>query len=191
MCCDSHLWSGKHHSHLHPWKISFGPRGFLKFYMLKLLQEKPMSGYELMNEIEKRTFGAWRPTSGSIYPTLMEFEDAGEIEEVAPEKRKERGKRTYKLTHKGQERLAEWRRLRRDMRTRVARWRTFWREFYEPSLEESIDELNIGIQRLEGSLSEVSSLTKEEIDELKKKLTHLNERFAQIVMTLKNSVNEG
>ena len=45
------------------------PRGLLKFLVLKMINEKPMSGVEIVEEIEKQT-GSWKPSSGSIYPLL-------------------------------------------------------------------------------------------------------------------------
>ena len=47
--------------------------------MLALLTERPMHGYEMIQEIDSRTGGAWRPSPGSIYPTLQLLEDEGVI----------------------------------------------------------------------------------------------------------------
>ena len=44
------------------------PRGLLRFLVLKFLAEKPMSGVEIVEEIEHETGGKWKPSSGSIYP---------------------------------------------------------------------------------------------------------------------------
>jgi len=43
------------------------PKGFLRYQVLRLLKEKPMSGSEIMSEIEEETDGNWRPSPGSIY----------------------------------------------------------------------------------------------------------------------------
>ncbi|WP_187398697.1 helix-turn-helix transcriptional regulator [Micromonospora sp. WP24] len=47
--------------------------------VLALLTERPMHGYEMIQEIDSRTGGAWRPSPGSIYPTLQLLEDEGVI----------------------------------------------------------------------------------------------------------------
>jgi DNA-binding PadR family transcriptional regulator len=55
-----------------------------------------MHGYEMMQELEGRTGGAWRPSAGSIYPTLQLLEDEGLVrgEEVGDRRR-------YTLTDAG------------------------------------------------------------------------------------------
>jgi DNA-binding PadR family transcriptional regulator len=42
-----------------------------------LLAEGPLNGYQIMQEIERRSDGAWRPSSGSVYPALAQLEDEG------------------------------------------------------------------------------------------------------------------
>jgi DNA-binding PadR family transcriptional regulator len=46
------------------------PRGLLRFLVLKMLSEKPMSGTEIAEQIKEQTGGRWKPSSGSIYPLL-------------------------------------------------------------------------------------------------------------------------
>lgn len=46
------------------------PRGFLRMYMLALLSLQPQTGYSVMQHINERTQGAWRPGPGTIYPLL-------------------------------------------------------------------------------------------------------------------------
>ena len=45
-----------------------------------MLSDKPMHGYDLIRELEERSGGAWRPSPGSIYPTLQLIEDEGLVE---------------------------------------------------------------------------------------------------------------
>ena len=52
-------------------------RGDVRAAMLVLLDEQPHTGYSLMEEIERRSNGAWRPSPGSVYPTLQQLEDEG------------------------------------------------------------------------------------------------------------------
>jgi len=51
--------------------------------VLALLLERPMHGYEIIQELESRTGGIWRPSPGSVYPTLQLLEDEGLIERRA------------------------------------------------------------------------------------------------------------
>jgi DNA-binding PadR family transcriptional regulator len=63
-----------------PFKINLIPPGILKPLILNILMEKPMHGYEIMNEISRRTDGFWRPTAGSIYPALNSLVKDGYVE---------------------------------------------------------------------------------------------------------------
>jgi DNA-binding PadR family transcriptional regulator len=61
-----------------------------------------MHGYDLIRELEERSGGMWRPSPGSVYPTLQLLEDEGL---VAGEERD--GKRVFSLTDAGRAELQE------------------------------------------------------------------------------------
>ena len=63
------------------------PRGDVRAAILVLLDEEPRNGYGIMQEIEERSAGAWRPSPGSVYPVLQQLEDEGL---VAPQETGER-----------------------------------------------------------------------------------------------------
>lgn len=71
-------------------------RGEVRTAVLALLAEQPMHGYQMIQEIELRTAGQWKPSAGSIYPTLQMLTDAGII--TAEEAN---GRKTYSLTDEG------------------------------------------------------------------------------------------
>jgi DNA-binding PadR family transcriptional regulator len=71
-------------------------RGDVRASLLALLKERPMHGYEMITEIGERTGGAWRPSPGSVYPTLQLLEEEGLI--VAQETG---GKKLFDLTEAG------------------------------------------------------------------------------------------
>ncbi len=54
-------------------------RGDVRLALLRLLAEAPSNGYQLMQTIEERSDGRWRPSPGSVYPTLAQLEDEGLI----------------------------------------------------------------------------------------------------------------
>jgi DNA-binding PadR family transcriptional regulator len=66
-----------------------GRRPNVRAAVLALLSERPMHGYEMITELETRTGGVWRPSPGSVYPTLQLLEDEGLIvsEETGGRKR--------------------------------------------------------------------------------------------------------
>jgi DNA-binding PadR family transcriptional regulator len=73
-------------------------RGDVRAAVLALLAERPMHGYEMIQELEERTGGLWRPSAGSIYPTLQLLEDEDLIKGEESE-----GKRRFELSGKGRE----------------------------------------------------------------------------------------
>ena len=77
-------------------------RGDVRAALLVLLAEEPRNGYQLMQEIEDRSGGAWRPSPGSVYPTLQQLEDEGLIAT-----RDREGQRVFDLTDEGRARVAE------------------------------------------------------------------------------------
>jgi DNA-binding PadR family transcriptional regulator len=92
------------------------PKGFLRYQVLELLNEKPLSGSEIMNEIEKRTNKLWKPSPGSVYPLLAWLQDNGYIKEVPTE---ESGIKRYTLTDKGKKLLEEQRKVRAELRDKA------------------------------------------------------------------------
>ncbi len=73
-------------------------RGDVRAALLVLLAERPMHGYEMISQLEERTQGAWRPSPGSVYPTLQLLEDEGLVRVEA-----DGGRRRYHLTSEGRE----------------------------------------------------------------------------------------
>lgn len=73
-------------------------RGDVRTAVLVLLTENPMHGYQIIREIEERSGGSWKPSAGSVYPTLQLLADEGLI--TAEESN---GRKTYMLTEAGRE----------------------------------------------------------------------------------------
>jgi DNA-binding PadR family transcriptional regulator len=73
-------------------------RGDVRAAILHLLAEEPRNGYALMQEIEERSGGAWRPSPGSVYPALQQLEDEGLIR---PDEAG--GRKAFALTDAGRE----------------------------------------------------------------------------------------
>lgn len=75
-------------------------RGDVRLALLRLLAEEPRNGYQLMQTIEERSAGNWRPSPGSVYPTLAQLEDEGLIRSSEAE-----GARRFEITDAGREHL--------------------------------------------------------------------------------------
>ena len=80
------------------------PKGYLRSRVLKLLDEQPMSGAEIMREIENSTSMRWKPSPGSVYPLLSWLLDTGYTRELNDS---EAGVRRYELTAEGKKFLEE------------------------------------------------------------------------------------
>ncbi len=80
--------------HNRKWKIF--ERGDLKFVILRLISQRPMHGYEVMKALEEESKGYYRPSPGSVYPTLQMLQDEGY---VTVEERE--GKKIFTITDAG------------------------------------------------------------------------------------------
>ena len=71
-------------------------RGDVRTALLLLLAEEPRNGYQLMQTIEERSGGRWRPSPGSVYPTLAQLEDEGLIRAIERD-----GAKLFEITDAG------------------------------------------------------------------------------------------
>ncbi len=79
-------------------------RGNVRAAILLLLEEEPRNGYQVMQEIEQRSEGAWRPSPGSVYPAFQLLADEGLIHGVARD-----GGNVFELTDEGRKHVEEHR----------------------------------------------------------------------------------
>jgi DNA-binding PadR family transcriptional regulator len=77
-------------------------RGDVRAALLLLLADEPRNGYQLMQAIEELSGGRWRPSPGSIYPTLAQLEDEGLIKATETDAGK-----LFEVTDAGREHLEE------------------------------------------------------------------------------------
>ncbi|GAA2793725.1 PadR family transcriptional regulator [Kribbella solani] len=84
------------------WRGPKARRGDVRAAILAVLAEQPMNGYQIIQEIAERSGGVWKPSPGSIYPTLQQLEDEGLVTADA-----EAGRRTFRLTDEGRTYVGE------------------------------------------------------------------------------------
>jgi DNA-binding PadR family transcriptional regulator len=77
-------------------------RGDVRAALLVLLDEEPRNGYGLIQELERRTDGVWRPSPGSVYPALSLLEDEGLVRAQETE-----GRKLFELTDAGRAYVAD------------------------------------------------------------------------------------
>jgi DNA-binding PadR family transcriptional regulator len=112
-------------------------QGDLKYVILRMLQEKPRHGYEIIKELEDRFGGAYSPSPGTVYPTLTMLEDIG----YASVSTDEGGRKVYSITEQGRAYLAEHSATVDSIFERIAK-------FVEGFFDEPMMELNHAMRRL-------------------------------------------
>jgi len=165
------------------------PKGFLRHNVLELLSEKPMSGSEIIEEIEKRTNGRWKPSPGSIYPLLAWLQDNGYIKEVVAE---EGGMKRYTLTEKGKTFLEQERKIKEKLQKEAkflpppflgALWFKIPPE-KTAKLRASMDRIICSFFELAGKLQEhfseqIIEDVQKVLDETAAKLEEINKKFGK------------
>ena len=91
--------------------------GRLRLYLLKLLEESPRHGYEVIRLLEDRFLGLYAPSPGTIYPRLQRLEAEGLVEQS---KEEEGGRKVYRITDAGRQELAARRDELDDLEAEIA-----------------------------------------------------------------------
>ena len=134
-------------------QLKGAPRGLLLHYILHSVSVKPKHGYEILQDIEGKTDGAWRPGVGSVYPVLKKLLVSGYIE--TDEKSSSDNRRVYSITPKGVEEMKE----RGDMfASSWQRWTAMRRLFFD-----MLDPAGFSNMFVEGSRKQFE-MTKELMD---------------------------
>jgi DNA-binding PadR family transcriptional regulator len=155
------------------------PKGFIRFRVLEALNEKPMSGSEIMEEIEKHAGGFWKPSPGSIYPLLAWLQDNGYIKELPAEN----GLKRYELTQNGKSLLEEQKRIRKKFRETVGFLPApFFDNFLMKIPPEKTAEIRNTMRRLAISFFQLGSVLQEEFSEqaLNEALSAVNEASGKL-----------
>ena len=165
------------------------PKGFLRYHVLKLLKEKPMSGSEIMEEVKKETGGRWKPSPGSIYPLLAWLQDNGYIKELPKE---ETGIKRYTLTEQGEKFFKEQTKLREDLQKRLELFAPpFIRGFWPSVYPERIAEIREPIKRLVKAFIDLGTVPKEKLTEQTlKKVGQILDSTAEKIEEMSRKIRE-
>jgi DNA-binding PadR family transcriptional regulator len=152
-----------------------------------------MSGSEIMDEIEKRTNGRWKPSPGSVYPLLAWLQDNGYLKELPTD---QNGLKRYELTQNGKKLLEEQRKIKMEFRKDA--------KFFAPpflgalwfrippektaGVRESMHRAMSAFFELGASLEK--KFSKEALDQARKVLDDTANRLEEIDRKLKGSKNE-
>jgi DNA-binding PadR family transcriptional regulator len=117
-----------------PGERFFG-RGDLKYIILDLLKDQPRHGYDIIRALEDRMRGYYRPSPGSVYPTLQMLEDLGYVTSSQQE-----GKKVYSITDDGRRYLVEQQSTIDDIRSRIS---AGWDAASRPEVADLMHELQM------------------------------------------------
>src|SRR5437867_7335033 len=81
-------------------RLHSAPKGLLRYYILHKINQKPIHGYEIIQDIESKTDVTWRPGTGTIYPILKKLVSECLIQ-AKPEPSDKATRRVYHITSKG------------------------------------------------------------------------------------------
>ena len=127
-----------------PHRGSRGPkvrRGDVRAAILDVLATEPMNGYQVINQIAERTGGAWKPSPGSVYPTMQQLEDEGLVESTSVN-----GRSQSSLTDAGREYVDS------HPEEMAATWRPFDQESAE---DDTTSDLRPAVGQVMGALWQV------------------------------------
>ena len=118
-----------------PWNAERPGRGDLKYVILELLRDQPRHGYDIIRALEERSRGSYRPSPGSVYPTLQMLEDLGYVSST-----QEEGKKVYRITDEGRAYLGEQQTTVDDIRSRL---QSGWDATQRPEVADLMHELQM------------------------------------------------
>jgi DNA-binding PadR family transcriptional regulator len=150
------------------------PKGFIRYHVLEALNEKPMSGSELMEQIEKHTGGSWKPSPGSIYPLLSWLQDNGYVKELPTEN----GLKRYELAQTGKAFLEEQTTVRKKFREEAGfLTEPFFERFFMKIPPEKTAQIRLSMKRLGIASFKLGNTLRENFSEqaIDEALTILNE----------------
>jgi DNA-binding PadR family transcriptional regulator len=168
------------------------PKGFLRFHVLEALNQKPMSGSELMEEIHKHTGGNWKPSPGSIYPLLAWLQDNSFVKELPTEN----GFKRYELTQSGKEFLEEQTKIREKFRTDAGfMTNPFFDRFFGSIPQEKSNQIRASMKQLMVSSLKLGKTLREnysekDLDEALKILDEAAKKIDEINTKLKGQKHE-
>jgi len=112
-------------------RLHSAPKGLLRYYILHKIAQKPIHGYEIIQDIDSKTEGAWRPGAGSLYPILKKLVSEGLIK-AEPEPSAEATRRVYQITPKGVESLAHAKEMFANFQQRFGSLRRLFIDLIDP-----------------------------------------------------------
>lgn len=146
--------------------------GALRLYLLKLLEEQPRHGYDVISLLEDRFMGLYAPSAGTVYPRLARLEAEGLVTHDEAD-----GRKTYRLTDAGREELRRnvdaVRDLERDISRSVAQMAKDVRAEVRTSVRELREELKTAAREVRREARVQGRIDDEHVQRLARELDAL------------------
>ncbi len=168
------------------------PKGFLRYHVIEALNQKAMSGSELMDEIHKHTGGNWKPSPGSIYPLLAWLQYNLFVKELPTEN----GFKRYELTKSGKDFLEEQTKIREKFQTDAGfMTHPFFDRFFGNMPMEKAKQIRAAMKGLLFSSIQLGKTLREnysekDVDEALKVLNEASQKLDEISSRLKGEKHE-
>jgi DNA-binding PadR family transcriptional regulator len=171
-------------------RLHSAPKGLLRHYILHRIAHGPVHGYEVIQDIDSKTEGAWRPGAGSLYPLLKKLESEGLIK-AEEGSREEATRRVYHITPNGQRSLLESKEMLTNFQHRWSFMRKIFIELIDPDkvanffVESSNRQFQLAREILESKSDkmpkgDIEYMLKEYLLGLERQLNWANERMREI-----------
>jgi DNA-binding PadR family transcriptional regulator len=171
-------------------RLHSAPKGLLRYYILHKIAQKPVHGYEIIQDIDSKTEGAWRPGAGSLYPILKKLVSEGLIK-AEPEPSEEATRRVYQITPKGVESLGHAKEMFTNFQQRFGSLRRLFIDLIDPEnlatffVDGSNRQFQMAQEMLESKQNKISPadleyILREYVLNLERQMNWANRMFNQV-----------
>ncbi len=145
-------------------------KGDLKYIILDLIKDKPRYGYEVIRSLEENSHGFYKPSPGSVYPTLQMLEEMG----YAVSKERD-GKKIYEITQEGQDFLKEQSDVTDHLKSHMKR-------HWNPDNFETIGRIIGDVSKIKRLLrSRIRNISKEKLKQISGIISNTRQEIEKIV----------
>ena len=157
------------------------PRGFLRFLIMSLLRNRELTGSEIMDILEERSNGRWKPSPGSIYPMLESLREDRFIEIASEIGRSKK----YRTTKSGLDQFKQISRKKRDMDHKTRLSRLLWLQLLSPSdrVHFHLSGIDAAVELLEDSIEELTASDKKKAEV---RVSNLIDKLTAFMKTLQD-----
>ena len=158
------------------------PRGFLRFLIMSLLRDRELTGSEIMDILEERSNGRWKPSPGSIYPMLDSLKEDGFIEIASESGRSKK----YRTTRSGVDQFKLISRKKRDMDHKTRLSRLLWLQLLSPSdrVHFHLSGIDAAVELLGDSVEELTASDRKKAET---RVSNLIDKLTTLMKTLQDS----